>query len=154
MLFCGVLRINLKDRMNRRKIIKGIGLGTAWTAPVITAVNLPVHAQTSPGTNCTVRYEPRFLGSFGPQRIIRVTITPVPPTPRSFTVSVTSDDPNHLSLDSFDFLTDQDGEKEFLLSLPENDIETGSIINISVSASELPNIELCSTSFEFTLANI
>ena len=35
---------------NRRELIKGIGLGSVWSTPVIQSIVLPAHAQTSPGT--------------------------------------------------------------------------------------------------------
>jgi len=34
-------------KKNRRKLLKGLAIGSAWSAPVVSSVMLPVHAQTS-----------------------------------------------------------------------------------------------------------
>ena len=40
-------------KSNRRQILQGLGLGTVWTAPIISSVTLPTHAATTIIITCS-----------------------------------------------------------------------------------------------------
>ncbi len=93
---------------NRRKIIKSIGFGTAWSTPVVQTIILPAHAQTSATTpssyECTLNsytanIEPNN-GTFSTDQEFILTLDySFSNVPENFVltvnaVSITTDEPN------------------------------------------------------------